>query len=284
VHSGRLRVWGIPTADLGEDLRVLEEMRGEADYLVGWLDLHALGAALGRGLMHRADQVKSGEDPEGVCWFDPLRQDVPTRLFGLVPKGWLWPGMWMAMKTGGVPLVNWLKFRAGYREAKHSPYLQSHGAFHFLLDYVPRWQWMCKPGGLIQFQPFVPQKEGERVLRTLIETCHREGHVPYLGVLKRHRPDPFLMTHAVDGYSLAMDFPVSTRESRRKSLWEMCRRMAEVVLEAGGRFYYAKDAVLLESSFEQIHGSEAVAGFRALKERCDPSGLLQTDLSRRLLG
>jgi hypothetical protein len=29
--------------------------------------------------------------------------------------------------------------------------------------------------------------------------------VPYLGVLKRHRPDPFLMTHAVDGFSMAME-------------------------------------------------------------------------------
>jgi hypothetical protein len=36
----------------------------------------------------------------------------------------------------------------------------------FLLDYVPRWHWMTRPGGLIQFQPFVPQRQGERVLGT----------------------------------------------------------------------------------------------------------------------
>ena len=35
--------------------------------------------------------------------------------------------------------------------------------------------------------------------------------MPYLGVLKRHRPYPFLMTHAVDGYSLALDFKVTKR-------------------------------------------------------------------------
>jgi FAD/FMN-containing dehydrogenase len=284
VHSGRLRVAAIMARDLQHNLQLLEDLRGEADYLVGWLDLHARGAALGRGVMHRADQIEPGEDPPGLRWFDPALQDVPSRLFGVVPKGWLWPGMWCAVAAGRVGMVNALKFHLSTREAQRSPYLQSHGAFHFLLDYVPRWHWMTKPGGLIQFQPFVPQAQGERVLRTVIEECQRARIVPYLGVLKRHRPDPFLMTHAVDGYSLAMDFAVSRRPRRRQELWQLCQRLADVVLDAGGRFYYAKDAVLLASSFARVHGDAAVAAFRALKQRLDPGGLLQTDLARRMMG
>jgi FAD/FMN-containing dehydrogenase len=178
--------------------------------------------------------------------------------------------------------VNWLKFQAGYREERGSPYLQTHGAFHFLLDYVPRWEWMTKPGGLIQFQPFLPKAEAPRVLRKLIELCQQRGHVPYLGVLKKHKPDPFLMTHAVDGYSMAMDICVSRRTSRRDSLWRLCREMADLVLDAGGRFYYAKDAVLTESSFPRVHGEDAVGAFRTLKQQWDPDGLFQTDLSRRM--
>ena len=282
VYSGRLRVWGIPTQDLATNLQLLEDLKGEADYLVGWLDLHGKGAALGRGLMHRANQLESDEDLEGMRFLDPVLQDVPPRLFGVVPKGWLWPGMWVGTHCGGVPLVNSLKFRAGFHEAKKSPYLQTHGAFHFLFDYVPRWQWMTKPGGLIQFQPFVPQQEGERVFRAIVERCQQTGMVPYLAVLKRHKPDPFLMTHAVDGYSLAMDFAVSTSQHRCEALWKLCQEMAEVVLAAGGRFYYAKDAVLQASSFARIHGADVVAQFRALKQRLDPQHLLQTDLSRRI--
>ena len=282
VHSGRLRVWAIPTRDLGEQLQQLEELRETSDYLVGWLDLHVRGGALGRGVLHRATYLAAGEDPDGARALDPARQTVPTRMFGIVPTGWLWPGMWAALHGGGTALVNWARFQGGFREAKRSPYLQSHGAFHFLLDYVPRWHWMTKPGGLIQFQPFVPRAEGERVLREIVERCQRAGMVPYLAVLKRHRPDPFLMTHAVDGYSLAMDFAVSTNPRRRAALWSHCRALAELVLEAGGRFYYAKDAVLEASSFARIHGDAAVAQFRALKQRLDPNHLLQTDLSRRL--
>ena len=282
VHSGRLRVWGQPTHDLAESLQQLEDQTRDADYLVSWLDLHGRGAALGRGLLHRADQLGPGEDRDGAHFLDPVRQDVPDRLFGVVPNRWLWPGMWLGTHCGAVPVVNWIKFQAGFREAKASPYLQTHSAFHFLFDYAPRWQWMTKPGGLIQFQPFVPQQGGERVFRILIERCQQTGMVPYLGVLKRHRPDPFLMTHAVDGYSLAMDFAVSRSPRRRAALWTLCREMAEVVLAAGGRFYYAKDAVLQASSFARIHGDDAVAQFRALKRRLDPQQLLQSDLSRRL--
>ena len=284
VHSGRLRVGAIVCKDLADNLETIERLQGEADYLVSWIDLHAKGAALGRGVLHRADQLKPGEDPEGVRFFDPCLQDVPTKLFGLVPKAWLWPGMWGAVHLGQVGLVNALKFSVGPREQRGSPYLQSHGAFHFLLDYVPRWQWMTKPGGLIQFQPFVPKAAAERVLRQLTETCHREGLIPYLGVLKRHRPDPFLMTHAVDGFSMAMDLAVPTSTRKRAALWAMCQRLADVVLDAGGRFYYAKDALLPQPAFERVHGSEAVRTFRSLKERCDPRGMLQTDLSRRLMG
>lgn len=284
VHSGRLRVHAIVCKDLAANLEAIERMQGEADYLVSWIDFHAKGAQLGRGVLHRADQLQPGEDPEGVRYFDPCMQDVPTTMFGVVPKGWLWPGMWGAVKLGQVGLVNALKFAVGPREQRQSPYLQSHGAFHFLLDYVPRWHWMTKPGGLIQFQPFVPRAHAERVFRTLAESCHKEGMVPYLGVLKRHRPDPFLMTHAVDGFSMAMDFAVSTSKRKRDALWTMCRRMAEVVLDAGGRFYYAKDAVLEAPSFPRVHGEDVVQCFRSLKLRCDPRNMLQTDLSRRLLG
>ena len=282
VYSGRLRVTAIPNQSLEGALQLLEDMRGDADYLVGWIDLLAKGNGLGCGLMHRADQLEPGEDPAGICLLEPSLQDVPDRLFSVVPKSWLWPGMWLALNTGGVPMVNSLKYRAGFREARNSPHLQSHGAFHFLLDYVPRWHWMCRPGGLIQFQPFVPWAEGERVLRALIEKCHAAGQHPYLGVLKRHRPDPFLMTHAVDGYSLAMDFPVSKNAGKRAALWRLCQQMAEFVLESGGRFYYAKDAVLLGSSFPRIHDEDAVSSFRSIKARCDPAGVLQTDLSRRM--
>jgi FAD/FMN-containing dehydrogenase len=281
VHSGRMQVTAIASADLETSLGRFEAELDDCDYLVGWLDLHARGRSLGRGVIHRANHLAQGEDPEGETMLRPEMQELPSRLFRVFPKSWLWPGMWTLLQAGLVPVVNAARYHAGIRESTALPQLRTHAEFHFLLDYAPNWKKMTSPGGLIQFQPFVPKEEAAEVFRSLIEMCHEQRLVPYLGVLKRHRPDPFLMTHAVEGYSLAMDFAVRRRQKQR--LWELCRRMADSVLEKGGRFYYAKDTLLTASSFERIHGAAAVEQFRALKERLDPKGVLSTDLSRRLL-
>jgi FAD/FMN-containing dehydrogenase len=190
--------------------------------------------------------------------------------------------MWLATRCGTIPWVNALRCRSGMKKAWDSPYLESHAGFHFLLDYVPRWHWAFRPGGLIQFQPFIPKESASRVLRTLIESCQRKGIIPYLGVLKRHRPDPFLMTHAVDGYSLAMDFAVPTNQKKRVTLWQHCQEMAELVFNAGGRFYYAKDAILWSDCLARVHGEETLERFLELKQELDPLGIMQTDLWRRL--
>jgi FAD/FMN-containing dehydrogenase len=282
VHSGRLRVTAITTRDLESNLELMEANRPGADYLVGWIDCFAKGKALGRGLLHRADQLAKGQDPVGEAMLSAKRQDVPSTILGIMPKAWCWPSVWCMVHGGMLRFLNGAKYRAGVREASRPSYLQTHGAFHFLLDYIPNWKKALLPGGLIQFQPFVPKDQAARVFRTILETCHKQRLISYLGVLKRHREDPFLLTHAVDGFSLALDFAVTRRN--RERLWKLCQELAEVVLQASGRFYYAKDAVLRASSHERIHGGEAVSRFIALKQRLDPKGLLQTDLSRRIWG
>ena len=69
--------------------------------------------------------------------------------------------------------------------------------------------WLYGADGLIQYQVFVPHATARAALRAILTRCSRARPVPYLGVLKRHRPDAFLLTHAVDGWSLAMDFPAA---------------------------------------------------------------------------
>ena len=103
--------------------------------------------------------------------------------------------------------------------------------------------------------------------------------MPYLAVLKRHRPDPFLLTHGLDGWSLALDYKVEPHT--RERLWRHCAMLTETVLEAGGRFYFAKDATLDASAVRRMFPPENLARFLALKRELDPHSLLQTDLWRR---
>jgi FAD/FMN-containing dehydrogenase len=279
VHSGLVEVEAVPARNLDELFDVVEARLDVADYLVGWLDTFARGADLGRGLVHRANHLPAGEDRAVAQTLRVPNQELPPTLVGVVPKSIMWILMRPFTSDPGVRLVNLAKYRLSAYEGLHR-YRQSHAGFHFLLDYVPDWKRAYGPGGLIQYQSFVPADRARAVYRELLERSHRAGLTPYLGVFKRHRADAFLMTHAVDGYSLALDFKVTPRNRRR--LWEHAADLTRVVLDAGGRFYFAKDSTLTAAQLEGYRAEPRVREFLALKRALDPDALLQTDLWRRL--
>jgi FAD/FMN-containing dehydrogenase len=150
-----------------------------------------------------------------------------------------------------------------------------------LLDYVPNWRLAYGPGGFIQYQVFVPHATARQTLKDVLSLCHQAKMPSYLGVLKRHRPDPFLLTHALDGWSLAMDFPVTP--ATRNKLWALTERLTDRVLDAGGKFYFAKDSVLRSGDVERAYGRERVQQFIAIKQQLDPTGMLTSDLWERAL-
>ncbi|HEV3312235.1 MAG TPA: FAD-binding protein, partial [Chloroflexota bacterium] len=104
---------------------------------------------------------------------------------------------------------------------------------------------------------------------------------PFLAVLKRHRPDSFLLSEGVDGFSLSMDYHPG--QSGRVNLEAALSRLTdEVVLPAGGRFYLAKDSVLTPEQMHRSFGIDAVDSFLSLKRRLDPGEIFQSDMYRRL--
>ena len=180
----------------------------------------------------------------------------------------------------GVSAVNLAKYWASYF-TDGARYYQSHVAFAFLLDYVPDWRLAYGDGGFLQYQVFIPKETARDALREILALGHRNGFPSYLGVMKRHRPDAFLLSHAVDGWSLAMDYRVT--RSNHAALWKHFADMTAVVLAAGGRFYFAKDAVISADDALRAYGTERLEKFAALKGRLDPDDTLRSDLFRRVL-
>lgn len=284
VHSGRLEVHALPCDDLDEMFAGFERYLAEKqDYVVGWIDAYARGSGFGRGQIHAARYLKPDEDVPGLRLMDASSQELPERMFGILPFGWL---HWFARPFAnrwGMRLINfgrywWMKLREGSNHA----HLQPHAQFNFLLDFVPNWKWFSKPGGLIQFQLFLPKDQAKDAFRRAIEMAQAAGHEPYLVVMKRHRPDAFWLSHAVDGYSFAMDFFVTDRG--REDLYQLTRRMTELVVAAGGRFYPAKDSVVPGAALRQTLGDEVWARFFALKRQLDPGNLIRGSQFRRYFG
>jgi FAD/FMN-containing dehydrogenase len=279
IESGLLRVRAASASSIEGVFELFQERLPSADYLVGWIDCTARGGALGRGLTHDANYVTRAEDPIGPSSLQLEQQDLPTTVLG-IPKPLLPLLMRPFVNNLGVRLVNAAKYHMTRLTGTQRPFFQSHVAFAFLLDYIPGWDRIYGPSGLIQFQVFAPRDEAPRVFRDVLSTSIARGMPAYLGVMKRHRPDPFLLSHSLDGYSLALDYRVAA--GNRAAQQAMFRELIDRILERGGKFYFAKDSLLSSHDTLRAYGAENLQRFFALKARLDPDALLESELSRRV--
>ncbi|MFM8877015.1 MAG: FAD-dependent oxidoreductase [Anaerolineae bacterium] len=279
IHSGLLVVDALPVQNLNRHLAALHDGAPHNDYIVGWLETFAGGSSLGRGQIHAARYLHEGEDPNPQETMKLKNQILPPMIFGVFPKSILYQFMKPFANNLGWRMVNIAKYIASL--PKHT-FRQPHAAFHFLLDYVPNWELSYGRGGLIQYQSFLPKETAEAAWTEVIKLSQKRGMPSYLGVTKRHRPDKFLLTHAVDGFSLAMDFKVTN--STRAKMAAMLQEFDKIILAHGGRFYFAKNSETTAETALAFYGEETVKKFKKLKKRCDPDGLLESDLYRRIFG
>ena len=101
-----------------------------------------------------------------------------------------------------------------------------------------------------------PRRQG---LTELLGAAAREGNASFLAVLKRMgKPSFGLLSFPMEGYTLALDFPVSAATMR------LLDRFDAIVAAHGGRLYLAKDARMPAS---MLAGYERLAEFRAVRQR-----------------
>jgi FAD/FMN-containing dehydrogenase len=279
VQSGAVRVRAFSAGGIEAMLEIVDAHK-EEDYVVGWVDCLSGGRTAGRGIVHTARHLLSGEPGSRPLGEETGAHELPATLFGILPRERVWRLLRPLNHRAGWKLINSARYHAGRWRDGHS-FTQSLPRFNFLLDYVPHWRRAFLPGGLIQYQCFIPAQKAANAFGELLRRCRERGMPAHLGVLKRHRADEFLFSCNLDGFSLALDFRVSARN--RAGLAALAAEMDEIVLRAGGRFYFAKDSTLRPHAARAFLGPHALQQLAALKRQCDPGGLLQSNLSRRVL-
>jgi FAD/FMN-containing dehydrogenase len=277
VDSGQLSVRPFVTRTLTQMFDTFVEQLPSSDYLVGWLDCFASGPSLGRGLVHQANHLSAAADPDAQKSLALSEQDLPPSIMG-IPKSLLWMILKPFTNDTGMKFVNSVKYTMPEPVGKDGTYRDSHAGFAFLLDYVPDWRLAYGDRGFMQVQLFVPDANAREAFAEALRLCQRRGVISYLGVFKRHRADDFLLSHGLDGWSLALDFKVP-RDAQK--LWDTAADLTKLVREAGGTYYPAKDQVVDAGSFAHSLGGR-LTRFGELRRRMDPGGLFANDQARRL--
>jgi decaprenylphospho-beta-D-ribofuranose 2-oxidase len=270
----------VPSRHILEETRTYPDLESLVDALVeagrswpftvAWSDLLATGSMLGRGVL--------------ACgrWATP-EEAAQDRSFAL-PR----PGVPFAMPNGllsdtTIGLYNSLRYDTSRRsadarrEAKLPARVRSAESFFYPLDTVSDWNLLYGRRGFTQYQCVLPSDWTMRSYRRLVDVARAGGPGPFLVVIKDCGAEgKGTLSFPMPGISFAMDFPI------HEGTPALVARLNEVVVEAGGRVYLAKDAFTTAGHFAAME--PRLAAFLEARRRFDPAGRIDSALAQRLFG
>jgi FAD/FMN-containing dehydrogenase len=276
ILEATIQLLPIETAWLRQETRTAHNLDAAIDqlenstsatYSVAWIDCLARGASLGRSLIFlaehatRRDRDILGTDIEMFPAVHYSRVSMP----GLVPA-------WLFNRTS-MKVFNELYFQRGAgREGKSR--LVHWDPYFFPLDAIANWNRIYGRRGFVQYQCVIPLHRARRVIAELLDRVSRRGDASFLAVLKQLGEGYGLISFPLRGYTLTMDFPVT------KTLFAFLDELDELVVDAGGRLYLAKDARQSRTTFES--GYPGLGLLRNIRQQTGANKRLVSHLSARL--
>ncbi len=199
----------------------------EWPYTAAWVDCVASGRSLGRGLFNRGRHAPDGPLLSHGKARAKVPLDAPSSLLGPTTVR-LFNAAYARKPAGG--------------DTKRGPY----DSFLYPLDGITDWNRLYGRRGFYQHQSVVPMAAAPRTLQRLLEMTSSEGQGSFLVVLKLfgERASPGILSFPRPGATFALDLP-----NRGAATQRLLDRMAETVLDAGGRLYPAKDATMTGPQF-----------------------------------
>jgi decaprenylphospho-beta-D-ribofuranose 2-oxidase len=263
VETGWLQSRAVVAPDLAAAIKVLRDT-ADARYSVGWIDCLARGAAVGRSIIYLAEHASSRDLKNGSERFPPTQDR--TISFPCDLPSWV-------LNRATVATFNDLYFRrnAGRADAKRLVHWNQH---FFPLDGVGNWNRMYGRRGFVQHQCVLPSATAPAALGDILERVSHGGTASFLAVLKQLRAGFGTMSFPIEGYTLAIDFPIG------RKLFPLLDAIDRIVVSAGGRIYLAKDSRQSRETFEA--GYPELGRFRDIRRAIGADRRIASRLSERL--
>jgi decaprenylphospho-beta-D-ribofuranose 2-oxidase len=264
VETAWIRQTTIASPNLKASLAAFEAAH-DATYSVAWIDCLGTGGNLGRSLVmlgeHATRNDLSPNKAQAPFWIKPKRKlSVPIDFPAFV------------LNSLAVRAFNALYYWAGARKtAKH---LVDWDSYFYPLDAILGWNRIYGRKGFAQFQCSLPLGQSEAGLTALLAEIAKAGAGSFLSVLKRFGKQDSAFSFPMEGYTLALDFPIST-----KTL-VLLERLDRITIDHGGRFYLAKDSRMSSAT---LHASDPrAADFHAHRDSHGFTSRFRSAQSERL--
>lgn len=263
VESGWIRQETIATANLREAMDAFDTAQG-CTYSVAWIDCLSTGDHLGRSLLMLGEHASASE----AATKSADRYAMKRKRKLAVPLDF--PSF--ALNRYSVKAFNQLYYWKGAR--KYGPELVDWDSYFYPLDAILNWNRIYGRKGFAQFQCALPLDASEAGLTALLSAIAGAGAGSFLAVLKRLGPQDSAFSFPMDGYTLALDFPVN-----RKTL-KLMDELDRITVDHGGRFYLAKDSRMTAKTLRQADHRADV--YRQKREDEGWSGSFRSSQSERL--
>ena len=218
---------------LDDFFEINTESERDYDYTVSWVDCTASGGNLGRGLYNRGNHA------------DACEYNLPK-----LPKERLknFPFEAPFINSASVNAFNALYFNKQFDKVKKS--VVHYNPFFYPLDAVLNWNRAYGRNGFIQYQFVVPFGNERETVGSLLKEISKSGMSSFLTVLKTfgNIKSPGMLSFPRLGVTMAVDFRMNG-ESTLKFL----RKLDDIVREAGGVLYPAKDSRMLADDFKRFY-------------------------------
>jgi L-gulonolactone oxidase len=252
ISSSDIDVETLNIVNLEQFFRLSEDSN-DWEHTVAWVDCLAKGRGLGRGLFMRGRHSPRG----ALRLHHDSRFTVP-----LDAPSWL-------LNSATVRLFNLAYRQRPWTTGRHTVH---YDPFFYPLDSVLGWNRLYGRRGFFQHQSVVPSEVAVGAIRRLLTLTGEYQQGSFLAVLKLFGPrkSPGLLSFPMRGATLSLDLP-----NRGESTHKLLQAMTDVVMDAGGRVYPAKDATMSGEAFRLGYPNWA-----QLEARRDPK--IMSDFWRRV--
>lgn len=268
VETGWIRQRQVVARDLAHAMAIFEEGQA-ATYSVAWIDCLAGGRAMGRSLVMfgehaRVEELGAKQRRDPFALVGKAAKTVPFDFpgFALNPLTvgafndlYYWNGKRAAGKGAGDRLIGW-------------------SSYFYPLDGLLEWNRIYGRAGFAQFQCVLPLAASASGLKALLAAIAASGQGSFLAVLKRMGAQESRFSFPMEGYTLALDFPI------RRGTAALFAQLERIAIDHGGRFYLAKDTFL---DAAQLREADArTEGFVAMRQASGAAARFSSGQSERL--
>jgi FAD/FMN-containing dehydrogenase len=264
IETSFIKQKQIKAKNLTEILELFEEYK-DYPYSMAWIDCLKQGKNYGRSIMMAGENAISS-DLNDKQKRNPLRVHSKRHLVFPVNI----PSFILNHYT--IKAFNFAYYHKNLSKEINNTI--AYDQFFYPLDTILHWNRGYGKKGVIQYQFVLPKESSHKGLVDILTRINKKGMGSFLAVLKLFGAQTSLISFPMEGYTLALDFPIRDR------LFEFLDELDKMVLDYGGRIYLTKDARMKSDMFWK--GYPNAGKFLEIVKKYNPEYKFRSLLSDRL--